>query len=156
MGMALVAQASFESISTLADAWTQMEARSGEAARTEIEVASFSHQSAIVSLSIKNAGETLLRDFESWDVVAQYYEANGDYHQLRVPYAGFPPGNNQWAVEGIYLDAGGATPEVFQPGIVDPTEHLMVQVKLNPPYVNDGRNQLVIGTPNGVTTSTMF
>lgn len=151
-----MAQSSFRSMDVLSDAWTQMEVRSGDIARTEIEIVSHSHGTGRVDVTIRNTGKILLRDFEQWDVIMQYYESNGTYHQVWLPYtASYPPGNNQWAVKGIYIDANGTSSEVFQPDILDPTEYVVIRIIVSPAYKNDGQNRVTIGTPNGVTVSSM-
>lgn len=155
-GVAVMARGSFTSVDLLAEAWSRMEARSGDIARTELEVVSTSRNAQMVDVVLRNAGQTGLRDFEEWDVIIQYYQASGTYYQVWLPYAeSDPPGNNQWTVEGIYVDAAAAEAERFQPGIVDPDEEVKVRIKLSPAARTEA-NQAIIGTANGVSISTLF
>ena len=156
-GVSLIAQGSFKSMGDLSDDWKQMEVRSGDISRTEIEVVSHHHHSNQVDIVIENSGQTPLNDFMAWDVVVEYYQSDGTYHQLWFPYtSAYPPGDNQWSVEGIFRNDSGTQSEVYQPGILNPAEYVIIRAKVNPTYNNNGRNHIIIGTPNGVTVSTMF
>lgn len=155
--VALVAQASFTSVASLADAWKDMGVRTGEVARTDIEVVDTTRQSQLVDVIIRNSGETSLMDFKMWDVVVQYYQSSGTYYQKRLPYtATAPPGNNEWTVIGVYLDAGTQTPEVYQPGILDPEEELLIRLKLSPAASGGGPHRVIVGSSAGVTVTGTF
>jgi len=158
-GVTLMAQGSFKSMDTLSDAWKQMEVRAGEVARTALQVVDTEHQanSPLVDITLRNSGQTPLRDFAAWDVIVEYYQKNGSYHQRWLPYTqlGDPP-NNRWTVTGIYLDAAAGTPEKFQPNILDPGEEMVIRMRLFPKPSNEEEHQALIGTLNGVTVSTIF
>ncbi len=156
-GVALMSQSTFTSMKQLSDAWKQMEVTSGEITRTALEVVSTNHAPPQVDVTLRNAGQTSLLDFELWDVIAQYYENNGTYHVVHLTYTSSPvPGDNQWTVEGIYIDAGASTPEVFQPNILDPSEEIVVRMKLAPGARSPGQNLAVVSAPNGVSALTML
>ncbi|MBI4294924.1 MAG: hypothetical protein HY669_02010 [Chloroflexi bacterium] len=156
-GVSSMAQGSFRSMDGLSDAWRQMEVRAGSIARTELEVVSTYHSGSRVDVTLKNSGQTSLQDFDAWDVVAEYYENSGTYHQLWVAYTTESlPGDNQWTVTGIYLNDAGSQPEVFQPDIFDPGERLVIRMRLVPPPKNGADHHAVIGTANGVSVSTIF
>jgi hypothetical protein len=150
-------QGTLSSTSLLSESWKAMEERSGEISRTEIEASGVSvlDNGATVEATIANRGSVRLNDFEEWDLALQYYDDNGDYRISWLPYTSSAPGNNQWTVGGIYL-AGTTTPEVYEPGILNPGEEMVVQVKPDPAVGKKTTNQLVVGTPNGVTTSVIF
>ena len=71
------------------------------------------------------------------------------------PYVSGPLGNNQWTVKGIYTDAAASQPEVFEPGIFNPGEELVVQLQLLPTIGMTTTNMIIIGTANGVTVPTL-
>lgn len=156
-GAMMLAQSSFVSMDLLADSWKQMEDRTGDIARTELEVVDIDEAPSIVDITIRNSGQTSLRDFPAWDAAVQYYQATGTYHQRYLPYTTtLPPGNNQWTVVGIYTDAGLGSPEVYQPDILDPGEEMIVRIKLSPAAQQSAQGWAIIGTPNGVSVSTTF
>ena len=157
VAVALIGQSSFKSMDTLSTAWKEMEVRTGQIARTNIQVLSTSYTAPQVDITVKNTGLVALKDFSAWDVVVLYYEADGTYHPRWLPYtATNPPGDNQWTVVGIYVDAATSTAEVFQPNILDPEEEMVIRLRLSPAAASNGQNLAIIATPNGVSVSTMF
>ena len=154
-----VSQGTLSTTSALSDSWKTMEQRSGEIARTEILVSSVSVllSGARVDATVANDGSVHLSDFDEWDVVLQYYDAAGGYYIRRMSYtSNGSPGGNEWTVEGIYLDAGTSTPEVYEPDIFNPSEELVMTMSPSPSVGSGTANQLVAGTPNGVTSSIIF
>ena len=155
-GVSITAQGSLKSMDGLSTSWEQMEVRTNEVARTGIQFSQVTLAGAEVNVNILNSGQVALRDFENWIVIVEYYENNGTYHQLALPYAVFPPGDNHWALKGIYLDSSASRSEVHQPGMFDPGETITIRARINPPAKNDGKNLIVIGTPNGISVSSAF
>ena len=162
-GALTISQASLSSTDTIAAAWRQMEKTSGEIARTNISSLGAETQSAgtIVQVTLENAGETKLEDFDKWDVIVQYYDASSNYLIKRLPYytkAGDSGvwEDNEWKVEGIYLDAGTSDPEVFDPGIFNPDEEMIIQMKVDPAVGTGTTNLAIVATPNGVSASAVF
>lgn len=157
VAVATLSQGTFSSMATLADSWREMEVRTGEISRTALAVVSTTNTPPTATVTLSNSGQTSLRDFAAWDVAMDYYETDGTYHQVWLQYlATHPPGNNQWALEGIYSDAGTSAAEVFQPGILDPGEEMVITIQLSPAARTTGLNLVVVGTPNGVSVSTTF
>ena len=155
-GMTL-SQGFLSSMDTSSAGLEEMSERAGEIMRTELSPLGAVQPSAnSLEVTLENSGQTKLSDFESWDVIVQYYDGNGTYHVEWLPYAAGTPGNNQWTDEGIYLDAGTETPEAFEPGIVNPMEELVIEARMNPPVGEDTTNLIVITTPNGIPASVSF
>lgn len=155
--VALTAQGSFKSVSILSDSWVQMEKRTKDISRTNIEVTNTQRTGGQVDVTIRNSGQTSLRDFSNWDVIMQYYDNSGIYYEKWIPYTSNPvPGNNQWTVVGIYTDAGASTAEVYQPDIFDPSEYMKLRVILSPAPKSSSTKLVVIGTVNGVSVSSNF
>ena len=147
----------FLSAEMLSRSWKVMETRTGEIARTKMEIIATSTDSSFVYVTIKNSGQVAWESFADWDVVVQWYTAPGDYKIERMGYtAGGTPDLNHWAVTGIYRNAASSLAEVFEPGILDPAEEMKIKVKPNPPMGPSTNNWIVIGTPNGVSTSALF
>ena len=156
--VAIFAQSSFRSVSILTDSWQQTEDRYTARLNTQISVVAVKTDAPpLVDITVRNSGQVPIREFEAWDLIVQYYETDNTYHQLWLPYTSTePPGNNQWTVEGIYLDASASTPEVFQPNILDPAEEVIIRFKLAPAADVTANHQVIIGTPNGVSVSAPF
>ena len=158
-GALTIAQVYLSSQDAIMTSWREMEERLGERARTDLSPigAEAKSEGAIVEITLKNEGDTKLADFDRWDVIVQYYRANGDYLIKWLPYTEVaPPGDNQWTVVGIYLDASGAIPEVYEPDILNPGEEMIIRMKVSPPVGPATTNLATIGTPNGIGTSADF
>jgi len=137
--------------------WREMEQRTDERARTRISpVAAQAISADTVEMALRNEGEPKLADFEQWDVIAQYYDATGGCLVKWLSYTQGLPGNDEWRVEGIYLDASQATAEVYEPGILNPDEEMVIQMKLFPALGTNTTNWATIATPNGISASTVF
>ncbi|MDD5093383.1 MAG: hypothetical protein PHV74_03250 [Dehalococcoidia bacterium] len=158
-GALTLSQVSLSSTDEISIAWRQMEDNSGDIARTEITSmgAETQNAGAIVELTLENTGETKLRSFEKWDVIIQYHDdPNNDIFIKRVPYAEAAPADNEWTVEGIYMDAGTGTPEVFESGIFNPDEEMVIRMQLSPTILAGTTNTITVATPNGVSASAIF
>ena len=158
IGAGIMIQGAIKWMTQTSDAWSERENRSSHVVRTNISVLSTDKSSSpYVDITLKNIGQTAVRDFNSWDVIVEHYEADDTYHQSWMPYTtSAPPGSNKWTVTGLYLDAGTSTVEKFQPNILDPEEEMVIRVELSPAAGGSSDNRVVIGTPNGVSVSAAF
>lgn len=154
VGILLLAQSSFSSIDAVSSSWKEMGERAGEIRRTELSVVNATTQDggALVDITLGNEGQKALDSYALWDVIMQYYDGGGSYHIQWLPYIEGAPGNNEWTVEGIYLDASGGTPEVFEPGMLNPGEEMVVRIRLEPSVGSNTTNWAVISTFNGIVT----
>ena len=64
--------------------------------------------------------------------------------------------DNEWTVEGIYLDAGTSEPEVFDPGIFNPDEEIVLRMQINPAIEPGAANLVTVVTENGVSATAIF
>jgi hypothetical protein len=136
--------------------------------RTEIEITGAETLSAgaIVRVKVRNSGHVKLADFEHWDVVVQYYsdplfeeipDTYPDIYNVKwLPYTAENPDDLQWTVSGIYVDADVMTPEVFEPGILNPDEEMVIQARLEPTVAMTTTNLITINTQNGIGASSHF
>lgn len=132
--------------------------------RTDIEIVGTETQGAgsIVRIKIRNSGQAKLADFDRWDVVVQYYsdpiftEDPDIYNVAWLPYTEGSLGNMQWTISGIYVDATALTPEVFEPGILNPDEEMVLQARLAPTVAMTTTNLITINTQNGISASSHF
>ena len=156
-GVGVLAQGSFTGLARITDAWNEMEDRTSTMARTAVDAVSASYATPTIDVTMLNAGQVSLRDFAKWDVVVQYYETDGTYRSTWLPYTtATPVSDNSWGVVGIYHDAAASKPETYQPNILDPGEHLVIRIVVNPAADAAANNQVVIGTPNAATLSSAF
>ena len=147
-GTLTVAQASFFSVDLMYESWKELEERTGEIMRTNITSVSTVESGPYTEMHITNSGGVSLSDFASWDVIVEYMPTDGDYTIIWLPYdEGTHPANNTWVVEEILYNS---SPEVFEPGILNPGEELVILMKLVGPPEAGIVNRTVVAAPNGV------
>ncbi len=140
----------FSSASTVVDSWKQMEQQAEQIRRTEITaVPPENYGGGIISLMVRNDGQTDLNDFNHWDIIAQY-QAGGIYYIDYTDNA--TPVSNEWTVEGIYLSSNTSAPELFDFNILNPGETANLTINLNPEISAGENGKLTVSTPNGVTS----
>lgn len=151
-------QETLDAQDALTTTWQEMEEISGDRARTTLTPISSTIKSngAIVEVILKNEGSTKLADFDRWDLFLQYYTDSATYEIDWYPYVTAAPGNNQWANAGIFVDANTAQPEVYEPGILNPGEEMIVQVQVMPTIGMTTTNMLTVGTDYGIQASTII
>ena len=132
--------------------------RGEEIMRTEISplITTMSGEGRALEVTLENNGQTKLADFGKWDVIAQYYGEDDADHVMWLPYTGGAPGYNEWTVEGIYLDTGEGTSEVFELGILNSGEEIVIEAQLDPKLKLGHTGLVVISTPSGIPASTTF
>ena len=129
--------------------------RNEEIMRTELspQTANTTGGGTTLVVTLENTGQTKLTDFDRWDLIIQYYDAGSSYHAIWLPYNSGIPNNNEWTVEGIYLNG---EPESFEPDILNPGETIEVQAILSPSVGDNTTNLMVMSTPNGIPASIAF
>ena len=158
-GALTIIQGHLSSQDAIAESWREMEERTGERARTRISQEDdemIGAQGFDVRVILENTGQTRLADFSHWDVIVQYYDEDTNYYIKRLPYSGGSPEDDQWALTGIFQETQTSTPDVFDPGILNPGEQAWFHLKLNPKVGAATNNWVVMSTPNGVTTQVVF
>ncbi|MCL0088486.1 hypothetical protein M1N87_01540 [Dehalococcoidia bacterium] len=157
-GALTMLQTSLSSVDLVNEAWREREQTTQEIAMTDISSLStnVTDAGAIVEITLKNEGESRLKDFERWDVIVQYRDTMTTLLIKRLLYVEGEPCNNQWTVTGIYLDAAAGSPEVFERRIFNPDEEMIIRMRLNPAVGGNTTNLATIATPNGVSTSATF
>jgi hypothetical protein len=135
----------------VADTRAQFADRAAELTGTHVEIISVTYVSPQIDVVLRNTGRVSLRDSPSWDVWASFHEAT-TYHPERLAYTtASMPANDQWTVDGIYLDAASSKAESSQPGILDPSEEMKLLLRLNPAPADPQANFATVGLPNGAT-----
>ena len=129
----------------------------GEIMRTGLSLSSARQVGAgTIEVILSNSGQMKLASFSKWDIIVQYYDADWTYYTKWLPYTEGTLDDNEWQKTGIYLDAGDETPEVFEPGILNPGEEMKIDAKLNPSPQAGTTVEVIISTPNGVQESGSF
>jgi hypothetical protein len=137
-----------QSTNKIADSWKQMEEKSIETRRTDIfALPPQQYPGGIIDMTVGNQGQTNLGYFSAWDVIVQYQDGNVTYLTYATAY---PPGDNQWAVKGIFLSNGN--PELFNPYVLDPAEQMIASIMLNPEVGVGQSCRITISTPNGISS----
>lgn len=102
---------------------------------------------------VKNDGHTDLGDWEKWDVFIHYRNPNpNNYMQyVRLAYnSSYPPGNDQWAKQGIYLDQAATIPEEYEKDRLNPGEYVKLGLKVSQSIKNNTWVYIKASTPNGI------
>jgi hypothetical protein len=134
---------------TIQQSWQEMEARLEEQSRTDLTPIGGETRvvgNDLVQITLRNDGDTKLANFEQWDVILQYTAGGNPVTE----WYSWGPGVNQWTE---LIDAGD---DVFDPGILNPGERVMIQVWVSPSVTVSSTNWANISTPNGVNVSTVF
>jgi hypothetical protein len=111
---------------------------------------------AVIYITVKNEGQTKLSDFSKWDFIVQYYTTSGAPVVKWLPYVSGSPGADQWTVEGIYISAEGEKAEAFEPGILNPSEEMIIEAHLSQAIQRKTSIMVNMMTPNGVSASVIF
>lgn len=107
----------------------------------------------VLEITVENSGQTKLSDYDKWDVIVQYYDGDGEYHITWLPFTEGTPGDNEWEIAWIRINGEA---EVFEPGVLNPGEQMLIKAQLNPAAGAGTTNMAVIATPSGITASTYF
>ncbi|GEM_PF-2328006 len=108
---------------------------------------------------VKNDGHTDLGDWEKWDVFIHYRNPNpNNYMQfVRLTYSStYPPGNNEWAKQGIYIDQAATIPEQYEPGRLNPGEYVKLYLKVSQSIKNNTQVYIKASTPNGLSDNIQY
>lgn len=147
----VLARGGYTSFDSLGQSWKALEDRAGEQARTRLTVvdAQVDESGANVTVRLDNDGQTEVGDFDRMDVVVQYFSESSTYYMRWIPYTSGPLESNTWTVQSI-------TGDVFEPGILNSGERLVMQIRLNPPVGLSTTNWVIISTKLGVSVSAYF
>jgi len=150
-------QAAYTSFDSVSQSLKQTVQTTQEVSRTDIKVVDAQTQGDSVEVSVLNSGEVHLAQFANWDVLVQYYDASGEYHISQLSYTeNSSPSEGQWTIAGIYTDESLGQKAVFEPGILDPGEVMLMMLSLAPLPGAGTTNFIMVSSANGVTTSAQF
>ena len=116
-GAVTLTGAALSSANDASAAWERMTKRTGQAFRTELKLitADAGGSGQDIDIYLRNEGQTSLSDFSWWDVMIEYYSqpSNSDLNITWLSSTSTPPASGQWAVKGIFMDAGTEEAEVY-------------------------------------------
>jgi hypothetical protein len=134
--------------------WQAAEETRLEAVRSGMSIVKATALAGTFNLFLKNTGQSPILNYEDWDIIAQYYDAEGNYYIKHLTYVkDISEGSDQWYCGTIYTDEKLSTTEVFQPGIIDPGEVISLQLDVFPVAGTGTLGWVIISTGNGFTTS---
>jgi hypothetical protein len=145
-----LAERSLSAQATIAESTRQLQERAGERARTHLIPlgARTINSGNSVEVTLKNTGETKLADFNQWDVFLQYTDVTSGYH---VEW--YSP--SKWTSQ-IYLSTTPLVIEVFEPGILNPGEEMVMTINVSPGVRVGTANLAAVVAPNGIRASAVF
>ena len=156
MGAVTVSGSFLSSSGDVLEARTQYSERDTELAGTHLELISAQYSSPTADLVFRNTGRVSLRNLDEWDVWSTFHESDGTYHPELLSYAASPPAADEWAIEGLYLDADAGMAESTQPGIFDPSEEIRLQMRVDPAAAEPQQNRATFALPIGATAEIAF
>ncbi len=155
-----VASASLSSADQVSLAWDGMARRHAERGRSELTLVSadLAPTSTNIDVSLRNSGQIVLRRFSDWDVIVRYYatSTNQGMKLQWLSYSTSSPSSGKWTVDGIYMNAAALTSEVYDPGVLNPGEEVVVRLNITPAIPTSTDNLVSIATSNGVTVTVPF
>jgi hypothetical protein len=142
------------------ESWQEMQVRLDDQARTSLLPleAHTASMGTVVEFTLRNNGAARMTNFDRWDVILQYYDAGTPavYRTIWLPFTNQDPGGGEWTVDGIYLSADTGTAEVYEPGILNPGEEIILKLRGTVPTGAGMAAQVAVATANGISASTMF
>jgi hypothetical protein len=136
---------SLQATTKMAAAWQTMSTTFSNLHTTSISTVGVRYTGGPIYIDVTNSGQSNLYDFPKWDVIAQY--ANGTAIYLTYLESGFPD-NNEWVIVNIQTASHSA--EIFDPGILNPDEHLRMRIAIVPGLSWGGSARFTIATPSGI------
>lgn len=150
-GILGLAQNSISMQSTISQSTGTMQARLDDRSRTNLLPMSALVDPLLgtwVDVTVRNTGSTKLANFDKWDVILQYTDVFGAARVQWFPYT------TSWSQQ-IYQTAPTVV-EVFDPGIFNPGEEMVIRVNVPVAIRIGSTNQVTLATPSGITASTVF
>jgi len=144
----------FDAQATTAAAWEEAVTRMDEQTHTALSaLAATSADGMTIQWVIENSGSIPLADYDRWDVLLHYYDTFGAYHVNYVQYSAILTADH-WTVTQLLVGSG--TPEIYNRGILDPSERAQIDIPLVFAIQPDTVVHLTAVPANGAAISTQF
>jgi archaellum component FlaF (FlaF/FlaG flagellin family) len=141
---------SLRSVNVISESFQAMEQQAVEIRNTAIDLEFIEYSSSLIKIKVLNVGQTDLKQFDQWNVLVQRPDGSAT-EMTYVPAT--QPASNQWSVQGIFLSNNN--PEVFDPGIFNPDEVMIILININPVLSPGQAVRVTAATANGVTAQCM-
>lgn len=145
-----------ESQQLTADGWQAAQARVAEQNSTSIAFASQEAGIDYIDATLLNDGDTSLANMHEWDIFISAYNQAGSLIVTWLPYEQADTFGNWWQDSGLYMDAAGGSPEVYEPKVFNPGEELVIRIWLPGGLQSDSAVMLNIVTDSGAQARTIF
>jgi len=109
---------------------------------------------ATITATIENDGQSTLRDFGDWDVLARYQSSSSVGAVWMSYIATGPATSGEWTASNVRLVNGRS--EAFGAGELDPGERATVTVEIPVAAIASGLNKLTISTREGAVVEIPF
>jgi hypothetical protein len=119
---------------------------------TSIELVAATYSGDVAALTFRNTGRVPLRATDAWDVWASTHDASGNYDPSSLTRSTSASASaDEWALEGIYLDADSQAAESTYPGILNPSEEMILTLNMEPDAADPEVNFATLALPIGIT-----
>jgi hypothetical protein len=132
---------------------------SGDISRTAVSsLGAIVTTNSRLDFTVKNSGQSQFRQVSDWDVVVWYHGATGNGLEIErlIHTTSSTPSAGEWTLTGIYEDAGTSNPEVYQPGIVNPSEEFVIRAELGPVVATSSNNTVTLAVEQGIAITEVF
>lgn len=112
----------------------------------------------VVQVTYLNDGSEKITDFDEWDLIVQYYDTDtpSNYYVSWLPYVDSSPAVSEWTIKGIYADAKREMVEIYDPGILNPGEEMVIDAYLPHTVAPASQVQVTLAVNNGMNLSGVF
>lgn len=153
-GLAGISEATADA---LRSSWREAERIVDSNVRPTSASASVTALIADVDIVIANAGRLkyTAQDFPEWNVIIRYQDTLGVERIEYIEYSDtLSPGS--WTVDAIYADESTSTAEIYEPGIFNPSEDMVLTARLIRILGAGTLNQVTVSPPEGLGGSVHF
>jgi archaellum component FlaF (FlaF/FlaG flagellin family) len=151
LGASFLSRSSINSYDVLGQRVKEVEARTGEQARTRLTItgATLDAGNATLTVQVRNDGQTRVASWSAADVIVTYYTGPSTRENQWLAYATAAPAAGEWTVSSI-------SPDSFEPGLLNPGETATLTIELGQPAAAGMSNVVEITTEAGVSVSAPF
>jgi hypothetical protein len=114
---------------------------------TESKTSCVNPLGTLTSFDVVNGGQTPLRNFADWTLVARYLTSSATTVQTLAYTNSDPPAAGKWTIDEIRMKNGSN--EVFNPGVIDPGEEAIIAVNFSPGVWASSANLVSLTTDTG-------
>jgi hypothetical protein len=137
--------------------WLEAERMVDSAAYAVSASASSTVTETDVAIVVENRGRSKYpaSTFGGWEVVVRYVDTGGTEWLEYMPYSATLQ-EGAWTVDQIYLDEPSLAAEVYEPGIFNPEEEMVITVRLSELLGVSTTNTVTVATPEGGLSTVFF